>query len=91
MNTLLIITLAVAVPVYALLWHNQSARNQRENNRKRGCFHSFIQPIMADAARGSGCALGGFKHSNKMANPKDSYLQQDNNLIELYDSRFPNK
>jgi hypothetical protein len=30
MNTLLVITLAVAIPVYALLWHNQPARTQGE-------------------------------------------------------------
>lgn len=30
MNTLLIIILAFATPLYALLWHNQPARNQRE-------------------------------------------------------------
>jgi len=30
MNTLLVITLAVALPAYALLWHNQPARTQKE-------------------------------------------------------------
>ena len=30
MNTLLIIALAVAMPVYALLWHNQPGRAQKE-------------------------------------------------------------
>lgn len=30
MNTLLIITLVVAIPGYGLLWHNQSARTQKE-------------------------------------------------------------
>jgi hypothetical protein len=30
MNTLLAITLTIAVPVYALLWHNQPARAQKE-------------------------------------------------------------
>ena len=29
MNTLMIITLAAAIPVYALLWNNQPARTQR--------------------------------------------------------------
>ena len=31
MNTLLIITLAVAIPVYAMLWHNRPARTQQVN------------------------------------------------------------
>ena len=30
MNTLLVITLVVAIPVYALHWHNQPARAQSE-------------------------------------------------------------
>jgi hypothetical protein len=30
MNTLLDITLIIAIPAYALLWHNQSARAQKE-------------------------------------------------------------
>ena len=30
MNTLLIVALAVAMPVYALLWHNQPGRAQKE-------------------------------------------------------------
>ena len=30
MNTLLVIMLVVAIPVYALHWHNQPARPQRE-------------------------------------------------------------
>ncbi len=33
MNTLLVITLLVALPAYALLWHNQPARTQREKTR----------------------------------------------------------
>jgi hypothetical protein len=33
MNTLLVITLAVALPAYALLWHNQPARTPREKTR----------------------------------------------------------
>ena len=33
MNTLLLITLAIAIPAYALLWHNQPARTEREKTR----------------------------------------------------------
>jgi len=32
MNTLMIITLSVAVPVYALLWHNQDAHPQKKGS-----------------------------------------------------------
>jgi hypothetical protein len=32
MNTLLIIALAVAMPVYALLWHNQPAHPQKQES-----------------------------------------------------------
>jgi len=34
MNTLMIITFAVAAPVYALLWHNQDAHPQKEGSSK---------------------------------------------------------
>jgi len=30
MNTFLMITLAIAIPAYALLWHNQPAQRQKE-------------------------------------------------------------
>ena len=34
MNTLMIITLSVAVPVYALLWHNQDVHSQKEGSSR---------------------------------------------------------
>ena len=42
MNTLMIITLAVAIPVYALLWHNQPARTQCEKPRAIEAAFTFL-------------------------------------------------
>jgi hypothetical protein len=42
MNTLLVITLAVAIPVYALLWHNQSVRTQKEKTSAIEAAFTFL-------------------------------------------------
>lgn len=42
MNTLLVITLAVAIPVYALHWHNQPARPQREKTSAIEAAFTFL-------------------------------------------------
>lgn len=45
MNTLLVITLAVAIPVYAVLWHNQPARAQKEKTTAiEAAFTSLFNP-----------------------------------------------
>jgi hypothetical protein len=48
MNTLLMITLAVALPVYALLWHNQPARTQRDKTSAiEAAFTLLLSPHWA--------------------------------------------
>jgi hypothetical protein len=42
MNTLLVITLAVAIPVYALHWHNQPARAQKEKTTAIEATFTFL-------------------------------------------------
>ena len=42
MNTLVVITLAVALPAYALLWHNQPARTEREKTRAIEAAFTFL-------------------------------------------------
>ena len=42
MNTLLLITLAIAIPAYALLWHNQPARTEREKTRAIEAALTFL-------------------------------------------------
>jgi hypothetical protein len=42
MNTFLVITLLVALPAYALLWHNQPARTQREKTRAIEAAYTFL-------------------------------------------------
>jgi hypothetical protein len=42
MNTLPIITLAVAIPVYALLRHNQPARTQKEKTTAIEAAFTFL-------------------------------------------------
>lgn len=42
MNTLLIITLAVATPAYALLWHNQPARPRKEKTTANDTTFAFL-------------------------------------------------
>ena len=57
MNTLLVITLAVAIPVYALLWHNQRACAQTEKTTATQAVFNFLfnltwlTRIMAPVAR----------------------------------------
>jgi len=41
-NTLIVITFAVAIPAYALLWHNQPARTQREKARPIEAAFTFL-------------------------------------------------
>jgi len=42
MNTLIVITFAVALPAYALLWHNQPARTEREKTRAIEAAFTFL-------------------------------------------------
>lgn len=42
MNMLLTITLAVAIPAYALLWHNQPARTQKEKTTAIEAAFTFL-------------------------------------------------
>ena len=42
MNTLVVITLAVALPAYALLWHNQPAHTQEEKTSAIEAAFTFL-------------------------------------------------
>ena len=91
MNMLLVITLAVAIPVYALHWHNQPARTQKEKTTTIEAAFTFLFNPYWPARITALVAHWLFKHFNKMANRKDTCSQPDKNLIGFYDNHSPSK
>ena len=91
MNTLLVITLAVAIPVYALHWHNQPARTQTDKTTAIEAAFTFLFTHPGCCGLRLCCAFRGFEHPNEMANRKASRSRPDTDLTYYYDSRFLDK
>ena len=83
MNTFLIIAVAVGIPVYALLWHNQPARTQKEESsrlarellwpRRNPRLHKLSPPRKAvTAARSNG---------------NEQWLSNTTNILRLWDRK----